>query len=102
MYVRYISAGLPVVRYVGLAELETPGILHGILSCLGKVGILKETLSHRLVGFGADGASVMMGSQNGVAALIKEIAPQVVELHCVAHRLELAILDAAKATPFID
>lgn len=30
------------------------------------------------------------------------ITPQVIELHCVAHRLELAILDAGKATPFID
>ncbi len=71
VYVRYMSAGLPVVIYVGLAELETataPGILHGILSCISK-----ETLSHCLVGFGADCESVMMGSQNGVAALIKEI-----------------------------
>ena len=49
-----------------------------------------------LVGFGSDGASVMMGRQNGVLKKIKDDVPHLIEMHCVAHRLELVILDAFK------
>ena len=60
-------AGFPVVHFVGLSKLESasataPGILDDILSCLGKVGFSKEQLSQYLVGFGADGVNVTMGS----------------------------------------
>ena len=38
----------------------------------------------------------MMGRQNGVLKKIKYDVPHLIEMHCVAHRLELAILDAFK------
>ncbi|XP_068749056.1 zinc finger protein 862-like [Montipora capricornis] len=37
-----------------------------------------------------------MGRQNGVLKKIKDDVPHLIEMHCVAHRLELAILDAFK------
>lgn len=43
-----------------------------------------------------DGASVMMGEINGVACRLKRRVPHIVILHCVAHKLELAVLDAVK------
>ena len=38
----------------------------------------------------------MLGGTRGVAALRKQDVPHMVEIHCVAHRLELGILDAMK------
>ena len=45
----------------------------------------------RLIGFCSDGASVMRGNKKGVVQLIKKhINPAIVNVHCVAHRLQLA------------
>lgn len=49
-----------------------------------------------LVGLGSDGVSVMMGRKNGLLKKIKDDAPHITEMHCMANRLELAILDAFK------
>ena len=35
-----------------------------------------------MVGFGADGASVMMGHKGGVAALLKADVPHLIDIHC--------------------
>ena len=45
--------------------------------------------------FGSDGASVMTGKRNGVAAKLKQMQPSLVSVHCVAHRLALAVSEAA-------
>jgi len=47
----------------------------------------------KLTSTGADDASVMMGRIGGVVSLIKQDAPQVIGIHCVAHNLELAFHD---------
>ena len=47
-------------------------------------------LKDKLVGFGCDGASVMLGRKVGVATLFTTV------VHCIAHRLELAFKDAIK------
>ena len=44
----------------------------------------------------------MMGCNNGVAALLKQCGPAVVEIHCIAHRLELSVLDAVKEVSFVE
>ena len=36
----------------------------------------------------------MMGCKSGIAALLKADIPHLVEIHCVAHRLQLSVLDA--------
>ena len=46
--------------------------------------------------FTTDGASVMLGKRNGVAAKLKENVPHLVQQHCVAHRENLCISDAWK------
>ena len=47
-------------------------------------------------GFGSDGASVMTGRQNGVAALLKQRNPYLISLHCAAHKLALASSQSAE------
>nr|XP_009858660.1 E3 SUMO-protein ligase KIAA1586-like [Ciona intestinalis] len=51
--------------------------------------------------FTSDGASVMLGRCNGVAAQLKQIIPHLTEQHCVAHREDLGIGDAWKRVPVV-
>ncbi|KAL3677120.1 hypothetical protein R1sor_027068 [Riccia sorocarpa] len=52
----------------------------------------------KMLGFGSDGASTMLGSKNGVAVRLKrEVNPFLTATHCVAHRTNLASLAAAKS-----
>ena len=45
------------------------------------------------MGLATDGASVMVGKQNGVAARFRIVNPKLINLHCVCHRLALAATD---------
>lgn len=40
---------------------------------------------NRIVMFTSDGASVMLGKCNGVAAILRQSIPHMLEQHCVAH-----------------
>jgi hypothetical protein len=44
-----------------------------------------------------DSASVNLGQKGGVIAKIRDVIPDVMGLHCVAHKLELAAHDATKS-----
>ena len=50
----------------------------------------------KLVGFGSDGASAMLGEKNGAATKMKLLSPSLVSFHCPAHHLQLAIGDGIK------
>lgn len=45
---------------------------------------------------GSDGASNMLGKKAGLAALIKKDHPEIISVHCLCHRLELAFRDVLK------
>ena len=55
---------------------------------------------NKLIGFTSDGASVNRGQRNSVKVILRENAPWLVFIWCVAHRLELAIADALSGTDF--
>ena len=48
-----------------------------------------------------DGASVMQGRKSGVAAHILNIITETIPIHCIAHKLELAVMDSIKNIPFL-
>ena len=60
----------------------------------------KINLDH-FVGFGSDGASVMVGSKTGVATRLKVVNPFIVSIHCAAHRLALTSSQAAKDITYL-
>ena len=100
VYVRFVSGGAPKTMYVGLEEVEcskAPGILKAIKSVMNKID---PQWMQKLISTGTDGASVMMGRSGGVVSLIKQDAPQVIGIHCVAHNLELAFSDTLKSNEF--
>ncbi|KAM9437110.1 zinc finger protein 862-like isoform 2-T2 [Salvelinus alpinus] len=54
----------------------------------------------KCISFGADGASVNMGHRGGVIAhLQREAGEHIIPIHCMPHRLELAILTIQKKEP---
>ncbi|XP_060575685.1 zinc finger protein 862-like isoform X2 [Ruditapes philippinarum] len=55
----------------------------------------------KLTGFSSDGASVMMGKDNGVAALLRSENPSMINIHCVCHRLALACTDSNESLTYI-
>jgi len=69
-----------------------------LMQCLVGHGFTEEFLHEYWVGFGADGASVMLGSKCGVVTQLKANFPMIVIWHCFNHRLELAVSDAVKCT----
>ena len=96
---RYALNGIVNTRYAGIESPKSPdapGIYAAILDAISTVGISEDTLRHKLVGFGCDGACVMLGAFSGVAKLMKDIQPSTIVVHCLAHRLELAYKDAVK------
>ena len=48
----------------------------------------------KFTGFSSDGASVMLGKKTGVAALLREICPSLLNIHCICHKLALACADS--------
>lgn len=55
----------------------------------------------RVMSFGSDGASVMVGKENGVAAKLARDNPYNVAIHCICHRLNLAVSQVAKDMPIM-
>jgi hypothetical protein len=49
----------------------------------------------KMLCFGSDGASVLTGVKNGVAAQLKRFSTFLISIHCVAHRLALCTSLAA-------
>lgn len=99
VYARFLDNGLPVSKFVSIQELKAgnaSGIIDGLDAAFEHVGFSPSEWREHLVAFGADGAAVMLGRTRGVAALLKQDVAYMIEIHCVAHRLELGILDAMK------
>lgn len=53
----------------------------------------------KVLGFGSDGASVMTGRENGVAARLKRDSPHAVAVRCICHRLYLAVSQVCIVIP---
>ena len=99
MFATIIQEGLPVTLFFGLLQIEeakkdSTMIYETLISNIRKWGLdLKK-----FVRFESDAVSIMVGNSRGVAAQIKEkVNPYLVACHCVAHRTNLAALDAAKS-----
>jgi hypothetical protein len=48
-----------------------------------------------------DGASVKFGNTSGVFKRLKDVVPQAIGIHYIAHKFELAIVDANKTISYI-
>ncbi|KAJ8022231.1 hypothetical protein HOLleu_39653 [Holothuria leucospilota] len=98
VYCRYVRDGKPLNCFVNLHEVEhahAEGVFSAIDNAMVSAGI--ENWKEKLVGAGSDGAKVNVGINNSVATRMQgDGREHIVIVHCVAHRLELAILGAIK------
>ena len=77
--------------------VNAQGIFAAISTAMTRRGVAETEWQEKLVGFGSDGASVMVGRNNGVIALLRQLQPAVQGVHCAvqgvhcaAHQMELA------------
>ena len=104
-FVRYSSKGEPVTKFAGLRQPVSPdttGLFQAIMDALEDVGLNKEELEKKLVGFGCDGASIMVGKKGGVSAYLTRLQPNCITVHCFAHQLEPAFKDEVKENRLYD
>lgn len=93
-----------IIRYVKDLEVEerfldflncsafrdTQGLQKLILEFIDKCNMTDIPIIAQLY----DGANVMSGKNRGLQARIKEIHPQAIYIHCLAHKLNLVIVDS--------
>ncbi|XP_060777194.1 zinc finger protein 862-like isoform X1 [Neoarius graeffei] len=107
VYVRLVEGGKPVTLLVGQQALEHShaiGVLDATKAAFSAVYPEDNGGSWlaKLISFGADGASVNMGHRGGVIALLqREAGEHIIPIHCMPHRLELAILTLQKKEPMV-
>jgi hypothetical protein len=94
IYCRFLERGEPRDVFVSLEDIEhahADGVFASINRSMTEFAGADWT--SKLVGAGCDGASVNLGTKNSVATrLMGENREYVITVHCIAHRLELAVL----------
>uniref|UniRef100_A0A8C5QKG7 TTF-type domain-containing protein n=1 Tax=Leptobrachium leishanense TaxID=445787 RepID=A0A8C5QKG7_9ANUR len=103
VYVRYVSEGNIKEDFLGTFALESAtaqGYLKGLTAFLDILH-LDYRGTPWVAGLGTDGAASMLGHKSGLAVQMKDICPQIISIHCVAHRLQLAVLDVCKEVPYL-
>jgi hypothetical protein len=94
---RYSLNGTIHTKFLALQNVHDAGaesLTATIKDALNEYGGLSEDeVRTKLIGFGADGASVNMGSVSGIGIRLSSLQPLITSVHCMAHRLELVFKD---------
>lgn len=84
VFVRYSSKGVPFTKFVRLKQPISPnasGLHKAIMAALGDVGMVGEDFKKKLVGFGCNGASAMVGKKGGVSAFLSFKERYITKMH---------------------
>ncbi|XP_063675854.1 zinc finger MYM-type protein 1-like [Bolinopsis microptera] len=93
---RYVHNGQLKERFLGFDNVSEVSGAEGLAGFI--LNILKEfDPESKLVAQTYDGASTMSGRTSGVQARIREVIKRAIFIHCMAHKLNLALQDATKA-----
>ncbi|KAL5007366.1 hypothetical protein ScPMuIL_003785 [Solemya velum] len=102
IFVRYCLEGNVTERFLWIgspASTSSVDLKNFVLETFDKNRIDKG----KLVAMGSDGASNMVGVRAGLSTLLrKDINEELVNVHCFAHRLELAFRDVVKKNKLYD
>ncbi|XP_060788818.1 E3 SUMO-protein ligase KIAA1586-like [Neoarius graeffei] len=86
--------------FLDLVELgdgvDAESIFNSMMESLHKAEMDDDFLRTHLICIATDGAAVLTGKSSGLVVRLKEKFPKVQSVHCLAHRLELAVKDALK------
>ena len=92
--VRYVSNGKPVECFLCFDEMTGSKAIDfrdKLLELLAHFKLSTEFIR----GQAMDGCSTMSGIHGGLQALVREITPSALYVHCMAHRLNLVLVKAA-------
>lgn len=95
VYVRAQINGEVSNIFLDLIEVSksADAICNSLIRTLNKHRFTDSFLKRNWLALGSDGASVMTGRKSGLGALVKQRYPNVIQWHCLNHRLELAVGD---------
>ncbi|XP_067031378.1 uncharacterized protein C17orf113-like [Acropora muricata] len=101
IYPRYVNSETGAVNtsFVGnkrITNCTASGIKDALCEFLEEKGLVQGDDYSRIVGLGTDGAAVMTGRHNGLGVKLKQLNNILIQVHCVAHRLNLAASQASK------
>ncbi|XP_008583106.1 PREDICTED: zinc finger protein 862 [Galeopterus variegatus] len=96
IYIRYLKKMEVKESYITLAplysETTVDGYFETIISALDELDIPFRKPGW-VVGLGTDGSAIL-SCRGGLVEKFQEIIPRLLPVHCVAHRLHLAVVDA--------
>ena len=105
VYARYIRDGKPKSSLIKVQQpntVDAGGITDVIKEAINSLkphddsDVFLDNFFKKVIKANFDGASVMSGHKGGVQKRLKDMQPGLAYTHCVAHRLELAMLNALK------
>ena len=98
IFIRYCKDGQIVIRFLCIGEPRSTSAADLFDFVMLKISEnnMKEHM-YKFIGFGCDEASNMLGIKNGLVALLKNEHSELVGVHCLAHRMELAYKDVVKS-----
>ena len=96
---RYVNADAIIFeRFIKFSDVSKDrsdaAIARLVVAQLTELGCLKKLIAQKY-----DGAAVMSGVLNGVQAKVKDSAPDAIFIHCLAHKLNLVLIQAALRIP---
>ncbi|XP_006164446.1 zinc finger protein 862 isoform X2 [Tupaia chinensis] len=95
IFLRYLKQTEVKESYIALAPLPSEtadGYFEAVISALDELDVPFRKPGW-VVGLGTDGSSVLSRS-GGLVAQLQEVVPRLLPVHCVAHRMQLAVVDA--------
>ena len=75
---------------------DAKSIYSSLRQSLRQAELDDEFLGSNLISIATDGAAVLTGKTTGLIAKLKHDLPNIHSIHCLAHRLELAVHDSLK------
>ena len=99
VYVRLLENSKAVNTFAALKECpngKAQGITEAITLAMDEID---RNWKDRNACLGTDGATLMVGKNDGVFGILKGDISSLISVHCIAHRLELGLQDTLKAIP---
>ena len=102
VFVKYVnSSGKPQTDFLHTEHMTDGATGQELAKCLKKVVQECQMKLNKMKSCVTDGAGAMIGRHNGMAAIVKRDVPDLINIHCVCHRLALACADASKELKYI-
>jgi hypothetical protein len=105
LYIRVMYENEPCNFLFSVLQLESATgevVLQAVLNELEAYNINDSVLKKQLVGVATDGAAAMQGCYKGATTLLKKrLGTNIVIVHCMNHKLELAVNDVVRSNNII-